>query len=191
VSIPVTGRVLAGLHRGLFRGVVYLATMPLRAAVALLVWLGVARVAATVLFVGWAEPIVGLRSAGWLVVIWWVHRLTRHKRAELYRHELVRRAERALERQASALAASWRLRQAHPTPSSVPATRPRPALPPATTAADHTGMATTPQPAAGQSPEQAVAALGRYAAVWVRRHTRQADGATRPTRMEGTRDDHP
>lgn len=199
MSTPLSARLLAGLHRGLLRGVVYLAMLPLRAAVALLVWLGVARVAATVLFVGWAEPIVGLRSATWLVVIWWVHRLTRHKRAELYRHELLRRAERALERQPTALlrtveralgrqvvalAGATRPRWAHPTPSSVPATRRRPALPPARAAASQAGATAAPQPAADQPPEQTVAALGRYAAAWVRRHTRQADGGT-PSRPDG------
>jgi hypothetical protein len=192
VTTPVTARVLAGLHRSLLRGVVSVAMLPLRAAVALLVWLGVVRVAASVLFVGWAEPIVGLRSATWLVVIWWVHRLTRHKRAELYRHALVRRAERALERtpialvrraeralgrQAIALAGASRTPQARPTPSSVAATRRRPALPPETTATDHARGATAPQPAANQAPEQAVAALGRYAAAWIGRHT--------PTRWHG------
>jgi hypothetical protein len=198
VSTPLSARLLAGLHRGLLRGMVYLAMLPLRAVVALLVWLGVARVAATVLFVGWAEPIVGLRSAGWLVVIWWVHRLTRHKRAELYRHKLLRRAERALERQPTALlrtaeralgrqvvalAGATRPRWIHPTPTSVTARR-RPALPPATTAASHASVMATPQPAADQRPEQTVAALGRYAAAWVRRHTRQPDGGT-PTRPDG------
>jgi hypothetical protein len=197
VSTPVTARVLAGLHRAALRGVVHLAMVPLRGAVALLVWLGVARVAATVLFVGWAEPIIGLRSAGWLVVIWWVHRLTRHKRAALYRHELLRRAERALERQpiallrtaeralgrgAIALAGATRPPRAYPM-ATVPA-KPRPALPPATTAADHAGVASTPQPAADQPPEQTVAALGRYAAAWVRRHTRQGP-RRHPDRSDG------
>jgi hypothetical protein len=199
VTTSVTGRVLARLHRGLLRGVVWLAMLPLRAVVALLVWLGVARVAATVLFVGWAEPIVGLRSATWLVVIWWVHRLTRHRRAALYRHELLRRAERALERQPTALmrtvecalgrqvvalAGATRPRWAHPRTGSVAATRHRRTLPLATTAADHARVATTPQPAADQPPEQAVAALGRHAAAWVRRHTRQLNGDS-PTRPDG------
>jgi hypothetical protein len=198
VSTPPSARLLAGLHRGLLRGMVYLAMLPLRAVVALLVWLGVARVAATVLFVGWAEPIVGLRSAGWLVVIWWVHRLTRHKRAALYRHELLRRAERALERQPTALlrtaeralgrqvvalAGATRPRWAHPTLTSVMARR-RPALPPATTAASHASVTAMPQPAADQPPEQTVTALGRYATAWVRRQFAHAPDST-PTRPDG------
>jgi hypothetical protein len=187
VSTPLTARALAGLHHGLLRGLVWLALLPLRATLALLVSLGIARVVASVAFVGWAQPVVGLRSAGWLVAIWWLHRLTRHQRAELYRHELLRRAERALERQPAALlhtaeralgrgvialAGASGPPRSHPEATYAPVVRRRPALPPPPPA---------PEPAAGQPPEQTVAALGRYAADWVRRHLAHANSDT-PTR---------
>jgi hypothetical protein len=184
VSTPLAARALAGLHRAALRGAVHLAMLPLRAAGALLLWLGLVRVTATVVFLGWAEPIVGLRPAGWLAVIWWVHRLTRHKRAELYRHELVRRAEHALERQVRALAAATRTPWVQPTPTSVPATPSQPALPPVPvpTATDRSRGTTAPQPAATQAPEQTVAAVGRYAAGWVAQHRTHATTDTQPRR---------
>lgn len=192
---PLSARVLGGLHRGLLRSLVWLALAPLRAAVALLVWLGVVRVVASVAFVGWAQPVVGLRSAGWLVVIWWLHQLTRHQRARLYRHELLRRAERALERQPhlllrrveralgrQAIALAGATPPSRPAATTAPATRRRPALPPATTVTPRAGgAAATPQPAAEQAPEETVAALGRYAAGWVRRHLDHAPDSS-PTR---------
>lgn len=73
--------------------------------VGLLVWLGVFRVAVTVLFLGWAIPIVGQRAV-WLAAIGWVHRFTRHRRAAMYRHELVRKTERAVEGRTRSLAAT-------------------------------------------------------------------------------------
>jgi hypothetical protein len=193
VSTPLSVRVLGGLHRGLLRGVIWLAMLPLRAAFALLVLLGIVRVTASLLFIGWAAPIVGLRPAGWLVVIWWLHRLTRHKRAALYRHELLRRAERALERQPAAWLRAveralgrgvFTLAGVSTTPQrTTPPGNRRSALPPASTTARHAGrVVATPQPAAGRPPEQTLAALGRYAAGWVARHLAHANPDSRTAR---------
>jgi hypothetical protein len=205
VTTSVTGRALAGLHRSLLRGVVYLALLPLRAVVALLVWLGMARVAATVLFVGWAEPIVGLRSAGWLVVIWWVHRLTRHKRAELYRHELLRRAEHALERQPTALLRTAERALGRQVVALTGATRPRwptPRPPAWRSGGGQRCHQRRPQPTTlGWLPRHSrppTSALSRRLRPWAATPPpgwaatpARPTAAPRPARMEGTRDDHP
>jgi hypothetical protein len=120
------GRVLGAVHRSALRGGVRVARLSGRGLLGALMLLGLFRVTATVAFLLWAVPVVGARSAGWLVVLWWVHRLTRHQRAALYRHELVRKAERAAERQVAALAdaARGRLRRRqHPGHGAVQASK--------------------------------------------------------------------
>jgi hypothetical protein len=136
-----------------------------------------AALAATLLGVWWAARQVGLRPAAWLAVIGWAAWATRHHRTAIRQHAAVRKLTTALERQAGALTAATRTLQAHPTPTSVMATTAA-ARAATATATGRGGVAATPQPAADQAPEQAVAALGRYAAAWVRRHIPPADAGT-------------
>jgi hypothetical protein len=133
-----------------------------------------AALAATLLGVWWAARQIGLRPAAWLAVIGWAAWATRHHRASIRQHVAVRRLIAALERQASTLAVATQTPQATPRLPRPRSQRPGP--PPRWLRSDK-GLPVPPQPAADQAPEQAVAALGRYAAAWVGRHT--------PTRPDG------
>jgi hypothetical protein len=135
--------------------------------------------AATGVGVWWAAGQVGLRPAVWLAVIAWAAWAMRHHSAAIRQHAAVRRLTAALEQHTGALAAATRTLQAHPTPTTATTTATPTTV--TTTAVDPEVAATRPWPAAGQSPERAVAALGRHATAWVRRHTLPADAGT-PTR---------
>jgi hypothetical protein len=126
-----------------------------------------AGLAATLAGVGWAAGTIGLGPAVRLALIGWVAWATRHHRAQLAQHAAVRRLAAALEQHTGALGAATRPLPARPATTAAPA--PTRQVPPA-----------APWPAADQPPDQGVAALGRYAAAWVRRHT-PAGGGT-PTR---------
>ncbi len=124
---------------------------------------------ATVAAVGWATQVVGLRAAvasaalGWL--LWATHR------------------HRALRRQRAALRKLTRALETHTHALHTAATRRSPA---ATIAAKADAFASAPRFAAGQSPEQALRALERYAAAWTHRHIHPAtDEGTSASDREG------
>ncbi len=180
-------RLLAWLHGVVLVAVVRLLLVAGRLVLRLLAAAGfhgarLGWLAATLVGVWWAARQVGLRPAAWLAVIGWAAWATRHHRAAIRRHAAVRKLTAALDRQASVLAAATRTLQAHPTPPTGTTTATTTAI--ATTVADRDGVATAPWPAADQAPERAVAALGRYAAAWVRHHTLHAGSGT-PTRPHG------
>jgi hypothetical protein len=128
----------------------------------------VARLAATILGIGWAANLVGLRAAAMLTALVWLVWLvwaTRHQRARLRDRVALRRLTRALE---TRLETRSRALATAPKPASVPrpgrnATRDGDALAGA--------LASGPRLAASQTPEQAMRTLERYAAAWTRRHT--------------------
>jgi hypothetical protein len=130
-----------------------------------------AGLAATGAGVGWAAGVVGVGPAARLAVIGWVAWATRHHRAQLAQHAAVRRLAAAQQAAARRLTAAL----AQHTGALAAATRPLPTRPTTTTAPAPAHQV----PAADQPPDQAVAALGRYAAAWVRRHT-PAGGGTPP-----------
>jgi uncharacterized membrane protein YedE/YeeE len=120
--------------------------------------LGGARLAwlvATVLAVGWAAQVVGLRAAVAVAALGWLVWATRHHRAQLRQRAALRKLTRALQ---------THTRAPH-------ATQPQRAR---RVAAD--ALAAPPRLAAGQTPEQALRALERYAAAWTRRHTQPVTG---------------
>jgi len=119
--------------------------------------LGGARLAwlvATVLAVGWAAQVVGLRAAVALAALGWLVWATRRQRAQLRQRAALRKLTRAL--------------ATHTHTVRTAGTRRSPA---ATVAAKADALASAPRLAAGQSPEQALRALERYAAAWTYRHT--------------------
>jgi hypothetical protein len=177
-------RLLMWLHGALLVAVVRLLLLAGRLGLRLLAVAGFrgARLGwliATLVGVWWAARHVGVRPAVWLAVIGWAAWATRHHRAAIRQHAAVRRLTAALEQHTGALAAATRTLQAHPTPTTATTTATPTTV--TTTAVDPEVAATRPWPAAGQSPERAVAALGRHATAWVRRHTLPADAGT-PTR---------
>ncbi len=177
-------RLLAWLHGALLVAVVRLVILAGRLGLRLLAVAGFrgARLGwliAALLGVWWAARHVGVRPAAWLAVIGWAAWATRHHRTAIRQHAAVRRLTTALEQHTGALAAATRTLQAHPTPTTATTTATPTTV--TATAVDPEVAATWPWPAAGQSPERAVAALGRHAAAWVRRHTLPAGGGT-PTR---------
>jgi hypothetical protein len=134
--------------------------------------------AATGIGVGWAATQVGIRPAVWLAVIGWAAWAGRHHRAAIAQHATVRKLNRAVQRHADALAAG-RVRPPGPAPSTARTDRMRVTGP----KGDQQGSArpvVRPWPDAGQSPEQSLTALGRYATTFVSRHIPPADPA--PTR---------
>lgn len=176
-------RLLAWLHGALLVAVVRLVILAGRLVLRLLAVAGfrgarLAGLGATLLGVWWAAGHVGVRPAVWLAVIGWAAWATRHHRAAIRQHAAVRRLTTTLEQHTGALAAATRTLQAHSTPTTATTTATT-----ATTAVDRDGLATAPWPAADQAPEQVVAALGRHATGWVRRHTLPASGGT-PTRLQ-------
>jgi len=98
--------------------------------------------------------VVGLRAALALAALGWLVWATRHHRAQLRQRVALRRLVRELETH------THTLRTAGTRRSSA-----------ATVAAKADALASAPRLAAGQSPEQALRALERYAAAWTRRHT--------------------
>ncbi len=108
---------------------------------------------ATVLAVGWAAHVVGLRAAVALAALGWLVWATRRQRAQLQQRAALRKLTRALETHTRALTAGTQRSSG---------TR---------VAAKADALASAPRLAASQSPEQAMGALERYAAAWTRRHT--------------------
>jgi hypothetical protein len=140
--------------------------------------------AATGVGVWWAAAQIGLRPAVWLAVIGWAAWAVRHHRPAIAQHAAVRRLTAALTQHTDALAAAGRARLARPITatarthtSRMTVTRVAPV--------DSGRPATRPWPEASQSPEQTLAALGRYAAAFIARHTPPADPA--PTRRRWRR----
>jgi len=128
--------------------------------------------AATGLGVWWAAGTVGLGPAVWLAVIGWAAWAVRHHQAAIAQHAAVRRLTATLERHTDTLAAATSTRPARPVPTTTKPTRPTSSR----TAPVGRGWPTMrPWPQAGQPPEQTLAALGRYAAAFVARHTPPAD----------------
>ncbi len=110
---------------------------------------------ATVLAVGWAAQVVRLRAAVALALLGWLVWATRRQRARLGQRAALRRLTRAL--------------QTHTRTLTAAGTHRNPAMRRAANA-----DALAPRLAAGQSLEQALRALERYAAAWTRRHTHPA-----------------
>jgi hypothetical protein len=133
--------------------------------------------AATLVGVWWAAARVGLRPAVWLAVIGWAAWMMRHHQAAIAQHAAVRRLTTALTQHTDALAAAGKARL--PRPAAPPAGSRR-ATPTGRATSAHTGQvagrpAARPWPQAGQSAEQTLAVLGRYADGFVRRHTPPVD----------------
>jgi hypothetical protein len=123
---------------------------------------------ATVLAVGWAAQVVGLRAAVALAALGWLVWATHRQRAQLQQRAALRKLTRALETHTHTLTAGTRR------------------SPAATVAARADALAFAPRLAASQSPEQALRALERYAAAWTRRHTHPApDEGTSASDREG------
>jgi hypothetical protein len=169
-------RLLVGLTVAIMVAVVQLLVGMVRLGLRLLGAVGfrgarLVALAATVLAVGWAAPIVGGGPVVRLAVIGWAAWATRHHRAAIRQHAAVRRLAAAqqaavrrltaaLQQHADALAAA---KSQPPSSSTTPATaagRDVPAVP-----AWHR---------ADQPADRAVVALGRYAATWARRHAAPA-----------------
>jgi hypothetical protein len=135
--------------------------------------------ATTLVGVWWAATRVGLRPAVWLAVIGWAAWAGRHHRAAIAQHAAVRRLTAALEQHTGALAAATETLQIRPSPGSASN---RPSPPTTTAPGERDRQADSLSLTAEQSPEESVAALRRYAAAFVARHTRPTDDAT-PTRL--------
>jgi hypothetical protein len=134
--------------------------------------------AATGVGVWWAAAQVGLQPAVRLAVIGWAAWAVRHHQASIAQHAAVRRLTAALQQHTDALAAAGKARVARlpaPTAGSSRSTSAGRATAARTAPVDRGGLTARPWPQAGQSAEQAVAALGRYAGGFVRRHTPPAD----------------
>ena len=122
----------------------------------------------TVMAVGWAAQVVGLRAAVALAALGWLLWATRHHRAQLRQRAALRTLTRALETHTRALTAGTQR------------------SPAATVAAHADALARAPRLAVGLSPEQALRALERYAAAWTRRHAHPvADHDTPASDREG------
>jgi hypothetical protein len=140
--------------------------------------------AATGVGVWWAAGKVGVRPAVWLAVIGWAAWAVHHHRAVLAQHAAVRRVTTALQQHTDALAAAGKARLARPATATARTQHARVTV---TRGAqvDADGPAARPWPEPHQSAEQTLAALGRYAAGFVRRHLPPADPA--PTRWRWRR----
>ncbi len=112
---------------------------------------------ATVLAVGWAAHLVGLRAAVALAALGWLLWATLRQRAQRRQRAALRKLTRALETHTRAVRTAGTQRS-----------------PAATVAARADALASGPRLAAGQSPEQALRALERYAAAWTHRRTHPA-----------------
>jgi hypothetical protein len=172
---------LVGLVVDLTIGVVGLLVGAVRLGLRLLGLAGfrgarLAGLAATLAGVGWAAGVVGTGPAVRLAIISWAAWATRHHRAAIRQHAAVRRLASAqqaavrkltaaLEQHAAGLDAATQPSPTHP--AATPAT--------GTASKDRDVLASPPWQAAEQpSAAQGIAALGRYAAAWARRHTAPA-----------------
>jgi hypothetical protein len=140
--------------------------------------------AATAVGVWWAAGKVGLRPAVWLAVIGWVAWAVRHHQTAIAQHAAVRRLTTALQQHTDALAAAGKARMARPAPATATTHHARVTVARGVQV-DADSPAARPWPQADQSAEQMLAALGRYAAGFVRRHLPPADPA--PTRWRWRR----
>jgi hypothetical protein len=129
--------------------------------------------------VWWAAGEVGLRPAVWLAVIGWAAWAVRHHRTAIRQHAAVRRLTATLQQHTDILATAGKARLPRPTTASARTARSHMTVPRAD-GVDSTHLDARPWPDTSQSPEQTLAALGRYAARFVARHTPPADPA--PTR---------
>jgi len=144
---------------GIVRLVVLAVRLAVRVLLGLLAAAGLhgARLAwlvATVLAVGWAAQVVGLRAAVGLAALGWLVWATRRQRSQRRQRAALRKLTRALATHTRALRTAGTRRS-----------------PAAAIAAKADAWASAPRLVGGQSPEQALRALGRYAAAWTRRHT--------------------
>ncbi len=128
-----------------------------------------AGLAATVAGVRWAAATVGLGPAVRLALIGWAAWATRHHRAAIRQTAAVRRLAAAQQAAVRRLTAAL---QQHADAQA--AATPQPAPSPTTTTADRDVLAVPPWHSADQPAERAVAALGRHAAAWARRHATPA-----------------
>jgi len=137
--------------------------------------------AATGVGVWWAAGKVGLRPSLWLAVISWAAWAVRHHQAVIAQHTAVRRLTATLQRHTDALAAAGKARLTRPAGAMVVTARPPSNLSARVTVTQASQEAAKPAvrpwPQAGQTPEQAVAALGRYADGFVRRHAPPTDAS--------------
>jgi hypothetical protein len=129
--------------------------------------------AATVAGVRWAAATVGAGPAVRLALIGWAAWATRHHRAAIRQHAAVRRLATAQQAAARKLTAA--LQQHTDALAAAAKTLPRrPGSSPTTTTADRDVLAVPPWHSADQPVGRAVAALGRYAEAWARRHAAPA-----------------
>jgi hypothetical protein len=112
---------------------------------------------ATVLAVGWAAQVVGLRTAVALAALAWLVWATHRQRSQRRQRAALRKLTRALATHTHTLRTAATQRSSG-----------------ARVAARADALASAPRFAAGQSPEQALRALERYAAAWTHRHTHPA-----------------
>jgi hypothetical protein len=133
-----------------------------------------AGLAATLAGVWWAAATIGLGPAGRLALIGWAVWFTRHHRAAIVQHATVRRlatAQQAAMRRLTAALEQYTAALAKTAPAR-PTPRPAPTV---TSAQEPDVLATPPWQATDQaSAAQGIAALGRYAAGWVRHHANPA-----------------
>jgi hypothetical protein len=172
-------RLVVGLTVAIVGGVVRLGLLIVRLGLWLLAMAGfrgarLAGLAATVAGVRWAAATVGVGPALRLALIGWAAWAIRHHRAAIRQHAAVRRLTAtqqaairrltaALQQHTDALTATTKTLPGRPGPSSTTtptAGRDVPAVPP---------WHRADQPAA-----RGVAALGRYAEAWARRHATPA-----------------
>jgi hypothetical protein len=139
--------------------------------------------AATLVGVWWAAATVGPGPAVRLAVIGWAAWAVHHHQAAIAQHAAVRRLTATLQRHTDTLAAAT-IRPARPVPTTTKPTRPTSSR---TAPVGRGWPIVRPWAQAGQAPEQTLAALGRYAAAFVARHTPPAD----PTPWTGRRWRHP
>jgi hypothetical protein len=130
-----------------------------------------AGLAATLAGVRWAAATVGVGPAVRLALIGWAAWATRHHRAAIRRTAAARRLAAAQQAAVRKLTAALQQHadalQQHATTSPA---RPEPG-PTSPVATDRDALAAPPWRAAERSPAaEGVAALGRYAAAWARRH---------------------
>jgi hypothetical protein len=140
--------------------------------------------AATAVGVWWAARQVGLRPAAWLAVISWAAWAVRHHQPAIAQHAAVRRLTTALQQHTDALAAASKARLSRPA-SATATTRHAHVTVTRGAQVDADIPAARPWPEPNQSAEQTLAALGRYAAGFVRRHLPPVDPS--PTRWSWRR----
>jgi hypothetical protein len=169
-------RLLVGLTVAVAGGLARLLLLVVRLVLWLLALVGfrgarLAGLAATVAGVWWAAATVGPGPVVRLVVIGWAAWAARHHRAAIRQTAAVRRLATAQQAAVRTLTAALRQHTealAAAKSGSVSSSRTT------TTPTDGEGPAVLPWQAADQRPDRAVAAVGRYAAAWVRRHAAPA-----------------